>query len=353
MNADQQALVGLALDVMAGRCANEQLAAVEQSSSRVDEALWRELAGAGLVGIAVPEPYGGAGLGLAELCLLAEAQGRRLAPVPLPETSLAALALAAFAPADVCAQWLPGVADGTVRLASTVDVAGGPVSVHAQGASLSGHAPLVAQGHVADALLVAALDPTGDLGLYLVEASAVGLARSSVVRTDHSMASDLVLDGVGAVRLGGAEAVAGLADRTRLGLAALLLGLADEGVREAAAYLSGREQFGRPLATFQATTQQLGDCYCDVQAMRAVLWQAVWALEHDPASARRSVDAATWWAADAGQRVQHVVQHLHGGIGADTTYPVHRRLLWTMRAVAELGGASRQLVRLGKGVLTA
>ncbi|MDP9100879.1 MAG: acyl-CoA dehydrogenase, partial [Actinomycetota bacterium] len=108
-----------------------------------------------------------------------------------------------------------------------------------------------------------------------------------------------------------------------------------------------REQFGRPLATFQAVSQQLGDAYCDVQAMRATLWQAVWQLDRGPETqARRAVDVATWWACDAGARVQNAVQHLHGGIGADTTYPVHRRLLWSMRIDALLGGPSRQLRRL-------
>jgi acyl-CoA dehydrogenase len=80
--------------------------------------------------------------------------------------------------------------------------------------------------------------------------------------------------------------------------------------------------------------------------MRATVGQAVWALDQGHEAAKE-VAVATWWATDAGERIQHTVQHLHGGLGADTTYPVHRRLLWTMRANALLGGPSRQLARLG------
>ena len=343
MTPDQQSLVELADQVLRGRTSNDQLATVEGSATRVDDRLWAELADAGLVGIAVPEEHGGAGLGLTEVCLLLEAQGRWLAPVPLWETAVAALAVARFGTEEQRSRLLPGVAAGTTRLSVAVDLAGGTPGVSAAGGRLSGTATLVPQAHVADALVVVAGESA-----YLVETA--GLPRVDVVTTSHALASDVVLDGAAGESLGDAGTAGWLADRLRVGLAAVVLGSADAGVREAASYLSGREQFGRPLATFQAVSQQLGDAYCDVQAMRATLWQAVWALEQGD-DARRSVDVATWWATDAGGRVQHVVQHLHGGMGADTTYPVHRRLLWTLRASAQLGGASRQLARLGPALV--
>ena len=359
LTEDQASLVGLADDVLAGRTANEQLAAVEASSTRVDDRLWSELAEAGLVGIAVPEEHGGAGLGLLEACLLLEAQGRRLAPVPLWETVvLGALPVARFGTEAQRARWLPPVADGSVRLSAAHDLGTGATTAVARqdggGWRLEGRLELVPHGHVADALVVSAALPGGGTGLFLVPTE--GLQRDAVPTTTHALAADVVLDGVEAEPLGeGSDAPAWAADRARVGLVALQLGVADEGVREAAAYLSAREQFGRPLATFQATTQALGDAYCDVQAVRATLGQAVWALgSADPgaAQARVAVDVAAWWAVDAGDRVQHAVQHLHGGIGADTTYPVHRRLLWSMRTGALLGGAGRQLARLGPAVLT-
>ena len=323
MNEDQEAVVGLAADIFRSRTSNEQLAAVEASEARTDQALWGELAAAGLVGIAVPEPSGGAGLGLTELCLLLEQQGRFLAPVPLWETGIAALAVGRGSQ-EQQDRWLPGVVAGTRTLSLAL--------------ALSGPQPALT-----DRVLVSGASDV----LVIVTDDCVFLAETPagepVVTTNHTLAFDVDLSAAVADPL--EVDAAWLLDAARLGLCAQQLGVADAGVREAAQHLSNREQFGRPLATFQATSQQLGDAYCDVQAMRATLWQAVWALERG--SAAREVGVATWWATDAAERIQHTVQHLHGGLGADTTYPVHRRLLWTMRNNAALGGASRQLARLG------
>ncbi len=329
MNGDQEALVGLAADIFRGRTSNEQLAKVEASASRTDDELWRELADAGLLGLAVAEEHGGAGLGLAEVCLLLEQQGRFVAPVPLWETTVAALAVSHGTP-EQQARLLPGVVAGTTKLSLALALSG-PQPAGRDGDAL--HGTVLVSGP-SDVLVVV----TGD-GVFLTPTP----AGEPVVTTNHTLAFDVDLAGAAAEPL--AVDADWVLDAARLGLAAQQLGVAEAGVREAAQHLSGREQFGRPLATFQATSQQLGDAYCDVQAMRATLWQAVWALGNGPAA--KEVGVATWWATDAAERIQHTVQHLHGGLGADTTYPVHRRLLWTMRANALLGGPSRQLARLG------
>lgn len=313
MTDEREALVGLAAEIFAGRTSNEQLAKIELSESRWDAELWRELAEAGLLGIALPESVGGAGLGLTELCLLFEQQGKFLAPIPLWETTVAALVLER---AGVGNDWLERVCAGTARLSLAVDLGGSDGLV-------SG--PF-------DALVVVAGD-----SVSFVEAPTAVPAET----TNHTLAFDVTHDGGVPLDVDATW----VRDLVRVSLCAVQLGVADVGVREAAAHLKGREQFGRSLATFQATTQQLGDAYCDVQAMRATVGQAVHTL------GRREVDVACWWATDGAERVQHVVQHLHGGLGADITYPVHRRLLWTMRTNALLGGPSRQLVRLGAALV--
>jgi acyl-CoA dehydrogenase len=330
LTQDQQALVGLAADIFRGRTSNEQLAKTEVSESRVDEELWRELAEAGLLGIAVPESLGGAGLGLVELCLLLEQQGRFVAPVPLWENLLAAYVLTWHATPEQQQRWLPPLLSGTTKLglAASLD---GPSPVSFADGVLTGRALVTSK---ADALVVVT-----DEGVYLCQAP-VG---EPVVTTNHAVAYDTDLSGVPAERLD--ADVESVLNHLRLGLCATALGVADAGIREAAQHLTHREQFGRSLATFQATSFQLGDAYCDCQAMRATLWQAVWAIDSTPATKEAAV--AAWYATDAAERIQHTVQHLHGGLGADTTYPVHRRLLWTMRTNALLGGPSRQLARLG------
>jgi 3-oxocholest-4-en-26-oyl-CoA dehydrogenase beta subunit len=256
------------------------------------------------------------------------------------ETTSAARVLAEHGTGEQRERWLPDACSGEAVLSGTV--LGAPLR-YADGTA-SGSVAQVPQGHLADALLLPA-DVEGELRLVLVETDAPGVARTPVELTYHSLAADVALDAVPAEPLP-AAALARLDALARLGLCAQLLGVADQGVREAASYVSTREQFGRPLATFQAVSQQLGDAYCDVQAVRATLWQAAWAAENDPAGAQRAAAVAVWWATDASQRVQHVVQHVHGGIGADTTYPVHRRLLWTLRAVAQLGGPTAALAAL-------
>ncbi len=335
LNADQQALVGLCAEIMAGRCANEQLAKTEVSQTRVDTELWRELAEAGLLGIAVPEALGGAGLGFTELCLLLEQQGRFLAPVPLWENLLATYVLVAHGTPEQQRRWVPPVVAGTGQLGILASLdAASPVSC-ADGA-LHGQALVTSR---ADALVVVTEE-----GVYLCTEVPSGVP---VVTTNHALAFDTDLTGVPAVRLD--ADVDSVLNHLRLGLAATALGVADAGIREAAQHLSQREQFGRSLATFQATTFQLGDSYCDAQAMRATLWQGVWAIDSGPAT--RETAVACWYATEAAERIQHTVQHLHGGLGADTTFPVHRRLLWTMRTNALLGGPSRQLVRLGAALI--
>ncbi|MFN2539923.1 MAG: acyl-CoA dehydrogenase family protein [Mycobacteriales bacterium] len=312
MTPEQEALVGLAAEIFAGRTSNEQLAAVERSEGRWDAALWQELADAGLLGLAVPEDLGGAGFGLLEVCLLLEQQGRFLAPVPLWETLTAALLL----DGPMAKEWLPRVVAGEARLSVSPGFDG------------------------SDGLVSGPFD-----AVVTVEGSSVALATdvegAPVETTTHALAYDVL----SATSTPLDVPVERVQDVVRVALSAVQLGVADAGVFEAARHLTGREQFGRPLATFQATQQQLADCYCDVQAMRATVGQAVFTLD------RRDVDVATWWATDAGERIQHTVQHVHGGLGADITYPVHRRLLWTMRTNALLGGPSRQLVRLGAALV--
>ncbi len=336
MTPDQMSLVALADQVLRGRSSNDQLTAAEAAGW--DERLWAELSAAGLVGIGIPEEYGGAGLGLAEVCLLLEQHGRRLALVPLWENAVAALAVARFGDEALRKRWLPGVAEGVVRLSVAVEPT---VSLMVGPSGLRGTTSAVPFGMTAEAALVVADD-----AIWVVELD--GVERTPVETMTHGVAADLTFEDTPAERL--SENTGWVADVARVGLAAMQLGNADEGIREAAAYLSQREQFGRSLATFQAVSQQLGDAYCEVQAMRATLWQAVWTLEQG-SDARRAVDVAAWWATDAGVRVQVAVQHLHGGIGADTTYPIHRRLLRALEIDARLGGASRQLARLGASLV--
>ena len=104
---------------------------------------------------------------------------------------------------------------------------------------------------------------------------------------------------------------------------ALQLGVLERALEMTAEYTQSRVQFGRPIGTFQAVRQRLADAYTDVLAVRLTMWQAAWQLaEGLPAST--AIATAKFWAADAGHRVAHTAVHLHGGVGIDVSYPLHR-----------------------------
>ena len=357
---EQDAVRDLAAQIFAGHATTERVKQVEASERRVDHELWRALADAGLLAIAVPEEHGGSGLGLVELCLLLEEQGRRVAPVPLwPTLVLGALPLAEFGSPEHQRRWLPGVARGEVILTAALSEAGVNDPLRPQttalrdgdGWRLHGVKPSVPAGHVADRVLVPATTGDGEVGVFLVDPAGPGVDRTIAATTDRAKVAHLRFAGAPAEQLGpdGRHATAWMLDRALVGLCALQVGVGEGALRMAAEYTSERRQFGRPLSTFQGVALKAADAYIDTEAMRVTLWQAAWRLTAGR-DATREVMVAKWWASEGGQRVVHITQHLHGGMGADVDYPVHRYFLWGKQIEDTLGGASAQLARLGRAL---
>ncbi|HEX5566281.1 MAG TPA: acyl-CoA dehydrogenase [Streptomyces sp.] len=355
LGEELEAVRDLAREIFTDHATPERLRAVEVSDTRVDDKLWGDLAGAGLLGIALPEEAGGAGLGEAALCVLLEEQGRRVAPVPVWPAAIGALAVAAHGSAEQRAVLLPPTVDGTARPTLALEEFGptDPLSplttatADGHGWRLSGTKAVVPSPSGAGQVLVTAATEAGT-GLFLVAADAAGVTWEQAETTTHDRSAHLTLDGAVAEAVGGqgAGVVEWIVDRAAVALAAVQLGVAEGALRHAADYLGERRQFGRPLATFQAVQHQLADCWIDIEAMRVTLWQAVTALQDGEDSAR-SVMVAKWWATEGGLNVVHRVQHVHGGIGVDTDYPVHRHFLWGKQISTTLGGAGADLSRLG------
>jgi 3-oxocholest-4-en-26-oyl-CoA dehydrogenase beta subunit len=374
----QIAVRAVAADVFGRHADPARLAEVEAGSERFDRELWQQLALSGVLGLTVPEAHGGGGLDLSVFVLALIEQGRRVPLVPLWETViLGALPVARFGSEKQQARWLPPVADGSAVLTaalepgtvcaehrsgrgSTTDPAGGGPAW-----SLTGSCRAVPAAHLAAAVVVPATLDDGARRLFLVEAGQPGVAWQSFERTDRALAADLTLLGAAAEPLSGPATVSPvtspaatgtgtdpcewLRQRAWAGLAALQLGVSQESVSRVADYTSERHQFGVPLATFQAVAHQAADCYIDTQAMEVTLWDAVWRLQTGRAAAA-AVHVARWWAADAGDRVARVVQHLHGGLGADITYPIHRYFLWSSQLANTLGSASWHLDQIGEEI---
>ncbi len=356
---DEQLLAvqSLAREILSDRAGTDRVREVETTATRVDEALWTELARAGLLGLALPEEYGGAGLGLDAVCVLLEEQGRTVAPVPLWSAAVAATAVARHGSPGQRARLLPGCADGSSRIALALEefapaepAAPGTTAV-ADGTRwrLTGLKAAVPSPGGAEHVLVSATTPDGP-GLFLVEANAGSWQAAET--TTRDLAGHLTLSGAAGDRVGpaGADVLGWTLRRATVALAAVQVGVAEGALRLAASYLSERHQFGRPLGAFQAVQHQLADCWIDIDAMRVTLWQAVGVLTDvlaDGTDAERAVQVAKWWAGQAGLDVVHRVQHVHGGIGVDVDYPVHRYFLWGKQVAGTLGGAGAALDDLG------
>jgi alkylation response protein AidB-like acyl-CoA dehydrogenase len=370
-NDEQNAVREAVAGIFAGLVDPDRVHEVEASVDRVDAALWAELARADLLGLAVPEAHGGGGFGMVELCLLLEAQGKVVAPVPLWATLvLGALPIAQFGSDALQAALLPGVVAGDIVLtAALVDVAddiavggeGRPAVTGTPaadgGLTLSGTAFAVPYAHVAARVLVPVA--TGDgIVVAAVDPMATGVTVERAFTTNREIHPHVHLDGVtvaGGDLLAGGDASKGaevrdwILDRAWTGLCALQVGITESAVAQTAEYLNSREQFGLPLATFQATKMRAADAAIDTEAVRVTTWQAAWRLDNG-LDARRAVNVASWFAAESGQRVVFATQHLHGGMGADISYPIHRYFLWGKQIELQLGSPSAQLARLGRQV---
>jgi alkylation response protein AidB-like acyl-CoA dehydrogenase len=360
---EQEAVRDLAGRIFTDLATNERLREFESQpdGDYFDRKLWSELAAAGLLGIALPEEVGGAGLGFVETGLVVEATGRSAAYVPAVETlAAAAPAVAQFGTKDQVQRWLPGVVAGdTVITTALVELGGMPTSPSVlaertgEGWTLSGTKACVPSGLVADVVLVPARVEPDSVAVFIVETSAAGVTRERQTTNTGQPEALLTLAGTPV----GADAVLGtvedgravvewLVQRSTAALALAQAGAAAAALALTAEYTKSREQFGKPIATFQAVGQRAADAYVDTEAIRLTAWQAAWRIA-EGLPADKEVAVAKFWAADGGQRVVHAAVHLHGGVGVDREYPLHRYFLMTKHIELTLGGATDHLLQLG------
>ena len=360
---DQAAAIDLARQILTDHCTPKQLRAIEQAGGpRFDRELWKKLAEAGLLAASAPEIYGGAGLGFLTVAGIVEQVGRTAAPVPLLEADvLGALPIATFGSAAQKEAWLPRLARGEAIATSALveshrdTVAPGTRAARdGAGFRLTGRKLAVPAGPIADAILVPAALDGGGVAVFLVETKTAGLSQEALVTTSRQPESLLVLDGVrvGAdAMLGdparGAEIVAWIELRATAALCALAVGVCSEALRLTAEYTKARKQFDQPIATFQAVGQRAADAFIDTEAIRLTALQAAWRIEAGlPAEA--AVATAKFWASAGGSRVVRAAQHLHGGVGVDREYPLHRYYLYARQLETTLGAGTQQLRKLGR-----
>lgn len=354
-SVDLRGLVGTIAESV---CTADHQRELDKLDQRFDRQLWSKLVDSDILSAAAPAALSGGGYGVLEQTAILEALGRQLAAVPyLESVVLAAGALAKFGSEALQRTWaVPAVtADTVLTVALAGDMGEGPVQATAAGGGywLTGTRTQVAYGPVADAFLVPAETVSGT-ALFVVATDDPGVTVTALDTTGHGSVGHLELHGV---ELGDDRVVGGPADgpavlewlqaRQVLGLAAFQLGVLSRALELTAAYAREREQFDRPIGSFQAVAQRLADGYIDIKGLRLTLTQAAWRLAEDlPAAV--DVGTAAFWAADAGHRVAHTAVHVHGGVGIDTDHPVHRYFLAAKQCEFALGSATGHLLSIGR-----
>ncbi len=309
------------------------------------------------------------GYGLVELCVLAQELGRVVAPVPaLATLAMGATAISSFGSNEQKQKWLPRICageavvavamargawtrEGRAPLTATPDPKGGW--------TLSGEVSLVQAAGISDLLLVPAClgggsEGGGNAALFLVDPACRGLQLTGARSATGERLYTVSLDSVTVAEqdlLGGLQSRA--FDRTRdCGLAAscaIQTGVSEKAVEMTAAYVSQRQQFGRPIGSFQAVHHRMADCYVDLESMRWTAWRAAWLLA-EGRDAARELMVARHWSAEGGARIASAAQHLHAGMGVDTDYPLYRYFLNSKALELGTGSAAAQLAALGRSL---
>ncbi|MCX7619772.1 MAG: acyl-CoA/acyl-ACP dehydrogenase [Acidimicrobiales bacterium] len=364
---EQQAIAELSGQILGDLVTHERLKELERSGAPLFVAdAWAELAKANLLGICLPESDGGSGLGFLEACIVLDQIGRTVAPLPYLATVVCgALPLAEFGTEHQRRRWLPGVITGeTILSAGLAELGSGVAAVTPRpstmaeaiggGYRLHGEKAFVSYAQQAAALLVPARTEDDRTIVALVETTRPGVRIEPLLTTSGLPEGLVTLAGVeispdevlGGTAADGEEIVSWIADRATVGVCALQAGVCAAALKLTATYTSERHQFGVPIATFQAVAHRAADAYTDSNGVALTMWQAAWRLSAGLPAADE-IDIAKFWAADGGQRMIHACQHLHGGIGVDTDYSLHRYFRWSKHLELTLGGASEHLRFLG------
>ncbi|GAB5450810.1 MAG: acyl-CoA dehydrogenase family protein [Halioglobus sp.] len=342
----------------------DKLKAVDAQEERFDAALWQALAEAGLLGLDIEEAHGGMGMGFFSLTSLCEEVGRCVAPVPVvPVLVGAAGVLRRFGTDAQKDQWLPGIANGSHRVTSALEEYGNenpqtPATIAQQvdgGYAISGTKACVVGASSAARILLAAKSDE-ELLVALIDPQAAGVTLNPQLVTSGETRFELVLDNVQvpaedivATGTAAREAMSWAQQATQTALAATAVGLTDKMMRITGSYTSEREQFDRAIATFQAVSHRVADCYIDVECLRLVTQQAASLIDQG----RPAADAVTMakiWCGDVAHRVSQAAQHCHGGTGVDRDYPLFRYCLMARQIELEAGNSAQMTGLLGEQI---
>lgn len=361
---DQLAIKDVADRMFRDLCGDEQIRALFKTAQPFHAELWAKLAGAGLLAATLPAELGGSDMGLLELSLVLEAQGRSVAPVPLLESVVAcAMPIARFAPDELKRSLVPTLASGEAILVPVRPYDGlqdfTPLKATAtsSGWELNGSSSLCLYAPVANGFLVQAKLNGSSHWVGYCAANTLGVRIVQQRASSGEIAGQIHFD---QVKISAANTLA-IADeaetllewqaqRVFVAMAAQQVGILREGMQRAASYTNERTQFGRSLSSFQAVAQQAADGYMAVEALQGIVWRALEDIDNDADTVALSARVAKFWLCESGHVAAHVFLHLHGGIGQDLDYPLHRYFIWAKKNEVILGSARQHSVALGKQI---
>ncbi len=330
---EQQAIKSTAHDFLASRFKSERLRQIAASDDGTDPAGWAEMSELGWAGLALPEEWGGQGLGIVDLAVLFEEMGYALAPSPLLSNTIAGLALSLCGSDDLRERYLRPLAEGRVRGTPALWDAGSPATVggfrmeakaDGDGVVLDGEKILVMDAAGVDFFLVA----TSDGRRHLVESDAAGVAVTPETGIDPTRRfSSVRFDGV---KVAAADTLPGAgADyypvfhRVCVALAAESTGIAQRTMEMAVEYAKDRQQFGRPIGAYQAVSHRCAQMLLETENARSAVYGAAWAADAEPESLHLAASMAKAYAGDAGWRVPDASIQVHGGIGFTWEHDLH------------------------------
>ena len=367
LSDEEQAISDLAAQILGDKSTHERLCALASNDDRIDAEAWAALAQAGILGAAVPEEYGGLGLGFLATAMAMQQVGATASPVPLLSTAvMGAMPITEFGTAEQRARYLPSIADGSLIVAAALYEEGTTAAepevvalADADGYRIEGVKPMVADALDAGLILVPAKLGDGSCGVFLVPSDSAGLSAIRVEVTSGRPQARLEFSGVVVPRdalLGGSASAVSGADivnwielRANCCMCMMMAGAARTSIELAAEYTKQRYQFDRPVATFQAVSSRAGDSYIDTNAIMLTAWQAAWRIDQG-LLAQDAVSIARWWAAEGGFRVVHAAVHVHGGVGVDRDYPLHRYFVLARQLELTLGNGEEHLATLGQAI---
>src|SRR5579863_797993 len=338
LSEEQQQLKDSARAFLSGECPTTVVRKVMASEDGYPRELYGEIAKLGWCGLIVPEEFGGAGLGLLDMAMLLEEGGYAAMPGPfLFSSAIAASALKLGGSKEINAKWLAALASGAaigtvavVEASGSIDAEDIATVAAKDGARwrLNGVKMIVPYGNVADFIVVAAKKDAGELAIFVVDAKATGVTTRLLKNLDLTRrVANVELKSVIADELrGGKDLFARLIDVGAVAIAADSLGGAERALEMAVEYSKVREQFGKPIGSFQALKHAAAEIVAEVEPARALLWYAAYRADE---GSSREASMAKARLCDIYARGTDRAVLMHGGIGFTWEHDMH---LWYKRA---------------------